>query len=124
MTVQVRVVDADNGLFIYTDANFKGDCTNIKFNYCKYTIFPAGVQSDISAISPLQGSVCDVYMYVCQLWLISIFIWCTADLVHDDSDFLCNSDSLENIAFSGICDFKNGDTKYNDCLNSSMCFSE
>ncbi|GJE92430.1 hypothetical protein PsYK624_085840 [Phanerochaete sordida] len=91
---------AQAGLFVCTDAGFSGNCENVGFGDAQCVVFPGAFQNDISAIGPPTGWVCDAY-----------------------TDFSCNGDGLGDITFPGISDLGDGNTNYNDRLNSFICFS-
>ncbi|EKM48773.1 uncharacterized protein PHACADRAFT_214668 [Phanerochaete carnosa HHB-10118-sp] len=97
-TVQARAADAGGNLFVCADANWQGSCTNIGFGASQCVVFPSGFQNDVSAIGPPSGWVCDAYV-----------------------NFSCTGDGLGDITNPGIADLGDGNTNYNDRLNSFVC---
>lgn len=61
---QTRAAEVDGHVYICTDANWSGDCTNYGFYEGVCSNFPAEFQDDISSIGPDGGWKCNFYMFV------------------------------------------------------------
>lgn len=89
----------DDGLVICTDANFGGSCTPVRFNGTECVTFPEAYQNDVSAISPPVGSSCTVF-----------------------TGLSCEGYDID-VTYPGIADLGDGNTAFNDRLNSVRCAS-
>ncbi|KAJ7057336.1 hypothetical protein C8F01DRAFT_1086374 [Mycena amicta] len=64
---EARAEDVSAHVFICTDINFAGDCTNYGFNSGQCSNFPGEFQDDISSFGPDQGWECIMYTDInCQ----------------------------------------------------------
>ncbi|GJE87341.1 hypothetical protein PsYK624_034240 [Phanerochaete sordida] len=86
-------------LYVCTDANWSGNCDNIWFQSGQCVVFPGDFQNDISSIGPPKGWGCNAYV-----------------------DYNCADDGLDFL-YPGIYDLGDGNTNYNDRLNSFSCFA-
>lgn len=62
--LEARAAQVDGHIFICTDDQFSGDCTNYGFVANTCSNFPSEFQDDISSVGPDQGWVCTLFMYV------------------------------------------------------------
>lgn len=85
-------------LYVCTDANWSGDCDNIWFEHAKCVVFPEQFQNDISSIGPPDKWYCFAY-----------------------TDYSCADDYID-FRYPGIYDLGDGNTAYNDKLNSFACY--
>ncbi|KAJ7057339.1 hypothetical protein C8F01DRAFT_1256589 [Mycena amicta] len=64
---EARAAEVSAHVFICTDINFAGDCTNYGFNSGQCSNFPGEFQDDISSFGPDQGWECIMYTDInCQ----------------------------------------------------------
>ncbi|GJE99010.1 hypothetical protein PsYK624_152480 [Phanerochaete sordida] len=99
-SLEARKPDFDNSLFVCNNANWNQPCDNVGFYNEQCTVFPSGFQDSISSIGPPQGYYCYAY-----------------------TDYTCDGDGLGNIVYPGIYDLGDGNTNYNDNLNSFRCYA-
>ncbi|PSR76496.1 hypothetical protein PHLCEN_2v8399 [Hermanssonia centrifuga] len=91
-----RAAEADGHIFICTDANWSGSCTDYGFTAGVCSNFPQGFQDDISSLGPDAGWFCNVYI-----------------------DYNCNNDqSSLRVDNPGIASLGWG----NDAFSSLQCF--
>lgn len=88
-----------SNLYVCTDANWAGLCENVWFQDETCQTFPGELQNDISSVGPPQGYYC--YLY---------------------TDYDCTGDNLSSVTYPGIYDLGDGNTGYNDRLNSFKCW--
>ncbi|GJE87356.1 hypothetical protein PsYK624_034390 [Phanerochaete sordida] len=89
----------DNALYVCSDANWSGTCENVGFNNEECIVFPGELQNDITSVGPPQGYYCYLYR-----------------------NYSCTGDNLSSVVYPGISDLGDGNTDYNDGLNSFKCF--
>lgn len=97
--IEARKTQFDNYLYACTDANWSGLCENVGFWNEQCTVFPGELQNDVSAVGPANGYIC--YLY---------------------TDYSCTGDGLSDVQYPGIYDLGDGNTNYNDRLNSFICY--
>ncbi|GJE87340.1 hypothetical protein PsYK624_034230 [Phanerochaete sordida] len=86
-----------DGLLVCTDANFSGSCTLIAFDAGACAAFPAQFQNDVSTVSPPMSWQCTLY-----------------------TGHNCDGDKID-VGYPGIRDLGDGNTSFNDRLNSFTC---
>lgn len=84
-------------LYVCTDANWSGNCDNIWYEHAKCVVLPEEFQNDISSIGPPQRWYCKGY-----------------------TDYNCADDFID-FDYPGIYDLGDGNTAYNDRINSFVC---
>lgn len=97
--VALEARDPWGNLYVCTDANWSGNCDNIWFDNGACVVFPDEFQNSISSICPPKGWGCNAYV-----------------------NYECNDDGLDFL-YPGIDDLGDGNTNYNDRLNSFSCFA-
>ncbi|GJE87342.1 hypothetical protein PsYK624_034250 [Phanerochaete sordida] len=85
-------------LYVCTDANWGGHCDNIWFAHEQCVTFPGDFQNDISSIGPPQQWYCYGY-----------------------TNYNCGDDFID-FQYPGIYDLGDGNTAFNDRLNSFVCY--
>ncbi|KAJ7152552.1 hypothetical protein C8R46DRAFT_1042809 [Mycena filopes] len=102
----------DGHVFIYTDANFAGDCTNYGFFDDQCSNFPGEFQDDISSFGPDAGWSCTMYTSVPNTLSLSETLM---GAFHSDAN--CNGDTYTgtNPGFGTLPGF------LNDAFSSVRC---
>lgn len=65
--LEARAAQVDGHIYICTDDNFSGSCTNYGFTANQCSNFPSGFQDNISSVGPDKGWVCTLFMYALLL---------------------------------------------------------
>lgn len=61
--LEARAAQVDGHIYICTDDNFSGSCTNYGFVANQCSNFSSGFQDNISSVGPDKGWVCTLFMY-------------------------------------------------------------
>ncbi|THG97890.1 hypothetical protein EW026_g4196 [Hermanssonia centrifuga] len=94
--LEERAAQVDGHIFICTDDNYGGDCTNYGFTSGACSNFPSEFQDDISSLGPDSGWFCNLYL-----------------------DYNCNNDeSSLRVDYPGISALGWG----NDAFSSLQCY--
>lgn len=65
--LEARAAQVDGHIYICTDDNFSGSCTNYGFTANQCSNFPSGFQDNISSVGPDKGWVCTLFInYDCN----------------------------------------------------------
>lgn len=112
--LEARAAQVDGHIFICTDDQFSGECTNYGFvdNVCSN--FPGEFQDDISSFGPDQGWICTLFMYLFNMKLTNAYHshnYCSNDN--------CNSNQgTYDVQYPGFTHLDYG----NDAFSSLRCF--